>query len=297
MTDVGHERPIAVIGGTGMLGMPVVHRLVEEGHAVRVLSRDPVAARRKLGGEAIEHLRADVDDEASLAEALAGCGGVHVSLMGGPRPDDFDRVEHLGTARVARVAATLGLSRLTYLSGAPAVRGNERDPGSRAKLLASEAIQASGVPYTIFRATWMMEALEMFIRGKNALVLGTQSHPVRWIAADDFARAVAASFRRPETADQTYFLVGPESLTKPEALSVYISRVRPDLKLRRVPLRLMRAVARASFDPQLRSDVSRMRFYDGIGDDFGDPTEADRVFGPARTTLAAWCDERHSRQP
>ena len=177
---------ILVVGGTGMLGEPVARQLLADGYAVRILSRNPQPAREKLGAS-FEIVRGDVEDSASLERALAGCAGVHINLMGGPRPEEYDRIEHLGAANVARAAATAGVERLTYLSGAPVSEENLHDPGTQAKFHAEAAIRASGVPYTIFRATWIMESLPLFIRGKRAIVIGRQPHPLHWVAAADYA--------------------------------------------------------------------------------------------------------------
>jgi len=280
-----------VIGGSGMLGEPVARRLVAEGHRVRVLSRSPDRTRAKLG-EQFEYVKGDVEDADSLRRALDGCSGVHVNLMGGPRGADFDRVEHLGTKRIADLAAQANLERLTYLSGAPVAGKHWEDPATKAKSLAEQAIQQSGVPYTIFRVTWLMESLELFVRGKNAIIIGTQAHPVRWVAADDYAKLVASAYRLPEAANKTFFVVGPEGLSKADAMRAYIEVVRPELKLRFMPVWLMKAIAALSFNVQLQSDVSRMAFYDTIGDDFGDPTESNRILGQATTTLRQWCEQQ-----
>lgn len=280
-----------VVGGSGMLGEPVVRRLAAEGHRVRVLSRSPDRTRAKLG-DGLEYAQGDVEDADSLRGALEGCTGVHVNLMGGPRAKDFDRVEHLGTKRIADLAAQANVERLTYLSGAPVAGKHFEDPGTKAKSLAEQAIQQSGVPYTIFRVTWMMESLELFVRGKNAIIIGTQAHPVRWIAADDYAKLVARAYQLPEAANKTLFVVGPEALSKADAMRVYIEIVRPELKLRFMPVWLMKSIAALSFDAQLQGDVSRMAFYDTIGDDFGDPSESNRILGSATTTLRQWCHQQ-----
>src|SRR5262245_45064647 len=70
---------ILVVGGTGMLGQPVVCRLLSDGYSVRVLSRSPDRARALLGG-ACEVVSGDVDDAPTLEAALGGCAGVHVNL-------------------------------------------------------------------------------------------------------------------------------------------------------------------------------------------------------------------------
>src|SRR5918997_539491 len=63
---------IAVPGGTGTLGRPVVAELVRRGHAVRVLSRTP-PPRPPDGAE---HHRVDLASGAGLREALGGVDAV-----------------------------------------------------------------------------------------------------------------------------------------------------------------------------------------------------------------------------
>ncbi len=286
-------KKILVIGASGMLGAPVARALRAHRFQVRLLARNP-ERMQDLHGPGFEIVPGDVGDEASLERALDGCDGVHVNLMGGPRAEDFDRIEHHGTARVARVAQRLGLARLTYLSGAPVCAENLLDPGTRAKYEAEEAIRHTGIPHTIFRATWMMEALPLFIRGSRALLPGRQPHPVRWVAADDYAAMVARAFVTPETINRNLYVFGPEALTKGEALRIYTSSVCPEVKVTPVPLWLMSVLATLSFDAGLRSDVRRMRFYETIGDDFGDAGIANRLLGAPQTTLNAWCEARRA---
>lgn len=282
-----------MIGASGMLGAPVARALLSHRFAVRLLARNP-DRMRVLHGESFEIVHGDVADEGSLERALEGCDGVHVNLMGGPRPEDFDRIEHRGTARVARVAQRLGLARLTYLSGAPVCEENLHDPGTRAKFEAEQAIRRTGVPHTIFRATWMMEALPLFVRGSRAVVPGRQPHPLHWVAADDYARMVARAFVTPEAVNRSLYVFGPEAHSKPEALAIYTSIVCPSVSVTRLPLWLMNGLAAVSFDAGFRADVRRMRYYETIGDDFGDPGEANRLLGAPQTTLKDWCEARRA---
>jgi uncharacterized protein YbjT (DUF2867 family) len=147
------EDTILVGGGTGMPGEQVARQLHRDGFEVRVLARDVERARTLLGPD-FEYLAGDVDDRDAVESALEGCAGVHVSLRGASDPDELDRVEHWGTARVAELAAQQGVSRLTYLSGM-LVAEDVKIPGDRTKYRAEQAIHQSGVPYTIFKPTYL----------------------------------------------------------------------------------------------------------------------------------------------
>ncbi len=177
---------VLVVGATGMLGRPVGERLRHDGYGVRVLTREPERAERDLG-EGIEYVRGDVDDAASLERAVSGCKAVHISLKAGPAPGEPERVEHQGTARVAEAAARAGLERITYLSGCYV--GPEQAAASEAeaaKLGAERAIEASGVPFTIFKPTYFMETLPLHVQGPFGVVLGRQPHPLHMVAGDDY---------------------------------------------------------------------------------------------------------------
>lgn len=63
--------PILVVGATGTIGPHVVEQLVQAGHAVRVLARDPKRAAERLGTK-VEIVKGDLLDTASLAAALQG---------------------------------------------------------------------------------------------------------------------------------------------------------------------------------------------------------------------------------
>ena len=182
---------ILVVGGTGMLGEPVARRLCADGHHVRIFTRSLEKAQARFGAE-YEVVAGDVEDLPSLQAALQGCQGVHINLEGGLDPD----LERRGTENTARAAAKAGIQRLTYLSGTSVTKENCWYAGTKAKFEAEAAIRASGVPYTIFQATFFMETLPRFVRGTRASILGSQPHPWHWVAADDYARMVSKAYGR-----------------------------------------------------------------------------------------------------
>ena len=70
---------ILVVGGTGLIGVPVARRLLDQGHHVRLLVRDPTRASQQLGGE-FEYAEGSVTDDVAVDRAVQGMDGVHVSL-------------------------------------------------------------------------------------------------------------------------------------------------------------------------------------------------------------------------
>lgn len=287
------QETILVIGATGMLGAPVAERLKADGYSVRVVSRSLEHARQRFP-DGFDLVEGDIADPESLERALLGCQGVHINLSGGPTPEDFDRIEHRGTANVARAAALAGVQRLTCISGISARPENRYFPPAAAKLGAAEAIAASGVPYTIFRPSWFFESLPLFVRGNSAATLGGRRVRFHWLAAEDYAGMVSRSYRMPEAAGRILDLHGPEPMTMLDALTRYCAIAHPEIKPRSMPIWLARAVAVVTFNRTLKNVVPAMAFFDQPHDE-GDPTEANNLLGTPKTRLEDWVQAKMSR--
>lgn len=108
-----------VTGATGLIGNGIARQLVEAGHSVTVLARDPERAVRVLP-EGIQILRGDVTDADSVGRAVAGAEWVfHAAGM--PEqwqadPGVFDRVNRQGTRNVLEAALAAGVRRVMYTS-------------------------------------------------------------------------------------------------------------------------------------------------------------------------------------
>ncbi|NOX87385.1 MAG: SDR family NAD(P)-dependent oxidoreductase, partial [Calditrichaeota bacterium] len=286
------ERTILVVGATGMFGMPVARRLHKDGFTVRVLTRNPENAKKKLG-DSFDYFKGDVEDPSSLENAMEGCYGVHINLRGGPKPEDFERIEFKGTANIAKVAANKGVQRITYLSGAGTFEENAWFPMVKAKLKSEKAIRDSGVPYTIFCATHFMDSLSLAVRGNRATVIGKQPHRLHWLASNDYAKMVSKAFRLPEAANKRLFIYGPEAFTMSEAIHKYCSVVHPGIKVSSVPIWLLSFIGKLSFNPELQLVAGLMKFFEKVGEG-GDPSEANDLLGAPTTTLEQWCEEQRN---
>jgi uncharacterized protein YbjT (DUF2867 family) len=295
---MANGQTILIVGATGTVGDPVARRLLRDGFAVRLLTRDVARARNRFGPE-FECLAGEVGDRASLGRALDGCAGAHVSLNGGSDRAALERVELRGTAAVAELAVRHGVRHLTYVSGYLARQELAAEHfESRIKLEAEQAIRQSGVPFTIFKPTYFMETLPRHVQGRRAVAIGRRQPALHMVAGDDFGRMVAAAFRTPEAAGRELFVQGPEALTIPDALRVYCSMVEPDKKVVTLPLPVMAVTDRLFMGGKLRRTIDLMRLMGRVGE-VGDPTETSRILGAPTTTLARWCQQRlrHGRQP
>ena len=285
-----NNKTILVVGGTGMLGKPVAQQLKADGFNVRLLARNPEKAGKLLGDE-YEIIKGDVDDLTSLRTALTGVDGVHISLKGGPTEADFDRMDHLAVRDIAQAAKELGVGRVTLISAYAVSEEKADTPESRSKLKGEAALKSSGVPYTIFRASWFMETLPMFVQGKSMSLIGNQIHPLHWIAAEDYARMVSKSYQSDETLNKELYIFGPEAYTMGEAMKIYASIAAPDLKVSSVSTRMLAILGALAFNTEWKSMATLMEHYERHGED-GSPEEANRLLGKPTTTLMEWCNKR-----
>jgi uncharacterized protein YbjT (DUF2867 family) len=276
---------ILVLGATGMLGAPVAHSLRGSGVQVRVLARDPQKAQAVLG-DGFEIVLGDVTDRASLAQALEGCDGVHVSIAG---PAELPAAQ-----QVAGLAPNAGVRRITYISGATAFEQNRWFPMTAAKLDAEAAIRACGVDYTILAPTWPMEQLPRLARGGQPALVGDKPISWSWFAADDLGRMVAQAYQSPEATGKKLWVHGPQAISMKEALERYCRAFHPEVQeVPVMPVAVARSVAQSSGNQMLGMFAELMAYFEQVGE-MGDPAEANRLLGAPATTLGAWIGQRMS---
>ena len=283
-----NQKTILVIGGTGMLGKPVAQQLKADGFKVRILARSIEKAKSSLGN-GYEYVKGDYENAGSLKAAMQGCDGVHINVKGGPTEADFERADHLGVKRIAETAKTVGVGLVTLIS-AYAVSVEKADtPESKTKVKGEVALKASGVPYTIFRASWFMETLPLFIQGKSLSLIGNQVHPLHWIAVDDYARMVSKSYQTDETLNKEFYIFGPEAYTMGEALEIFGKR--KGLKVSKMSTSMLGWLGMLSFNTEWKSTATLMTHYEKWGED-GSPDEANRLLGAPKITLKKWCENK-----
>ncbi|WP_157184843.1 SDR family oxidoreductase [Nocardia niigatensis] len=148
---------VAVVGGTGTLGVPVVRDLVARGHTVRVLSRSAPADP----APGTEHHAVDLATGAGLDAALEGVHTVvdtasHRGLRSAPVMVEGVRTL-LAAEQRARVGHHVEIS----------IVGCERVPFSyyRTKVAQERVVTQGPVPWTLLRATQFHELIDEMLGG------------------------------------------------------------------------------------------------------------------------------------
>ena len=117
---------IAVTGGSGFIGTPLVKALLEQGHHVRVIDlKQPIFQHKHL-----EFVSKSIMDD--LKDSLKDCGMVyHLAAMLGvehtdKRPLETIRINLEGSVNVFKCAAGAGIKNMVYASSSE-VYGNPRE--------------------------------------------------------------------------------------------------------------------------------------------------------------------------
>jgi uncharacterized protein YbjT (DUF2867 family) len=188
---------IVVIGGSGLIGSQLVKKLRDRGH-------EAVAASPKSGVNAVTG--------EGLANALVGAETV-VDVANAPSWEDAAVLKFFEEAgrNLAAAETKAGVKHHVALS----VVGTDRLLESgyfRAKLAQEKLIKASGIPYSIVRATQFFEFIGAIAQsGAVAQTLRQPSALMQPIASDDVATALVDVVLSAPT-NGTLELAGPEPI-------------------------------------------------------------------------------------
>jgi uncharacterized protein YbjT (DUF2867 family) len=296
---------IFIVGGTGTLGQTLVRMLREQGKPVRVLVRPGSVAKaeplRALGAELIG---GDIRDEGSLE---VGCrGATHVicaTSAGVDRRESSRRMaEYDGPINLLRAAEKAGTVKQFIFTSTLFPRNPVGYKFVWAKLMAEEAIQKSGVPFTIFRPCGLF--FEIVQRGEPIVerfgffpVVGSGHKRTQMLAMVDVARAFVNSIDNPEALNRTFELGGPEHVSF-EAMCATWGRVwgRP-VRVLHLPVWLMNTIGFAlkPVSPSAPGIMELLEFsYDAMSCDM---TETSRILRLGRMqTLEEYCRDYYAHK-
>jgi uncharacterized protein YbjT (DUF2867 family) len=184
------QLPVLIIGANGKTGARVNHRLAARGIRTRAASRS-------------SEIPFDWTRPETWAAALDGASKAYVTYQPGLAvAGAADAI-----AGLSRIAYDKGLEQIVLLSG----RGETGAQQAEAEL------QASGVPWTIVRASWFAQnfsegyLLDGVLAGEVALPAGAVREP--FIDVDDIADVAVAALTDERHLGKVYEVTGPRSLT------------------------------------------------------------------------------------
>jgi uncharacterized protein YbjT (DUF2867 family) len=201
---------IVVIGGTGLIGSKTVAILRQGGH--EVLAASPKSGVNTITGE-------------GLKEALAGAQVV-IDLANSPSFEDKAVLEFFETSgrNLFAAEAATGVRHHVALS----IVGTDRTPDNgyfRAKVAQEKLIEASGIPYTIIRATQFLEFLgTIAATSADGNMIRLSPGLFQPIVADDVA-AIVADVALAAPRSGIVDIAGPERAPFNEIIARYLKAI------------------------------------------------------------------------
>jgi uncharacterized protein YbjT (DUF2867 family) len=242
----GEMEPILVVGATGLLGAETTKRLVERGHHVRALVRNP--AKANLPGA--EVVPGDLLDPASLAAAARGTSQLFTTANSfmGRGASSPGRVDVAGYRSLLAAAREAGVGRIVHVSAAHLTADSTVDY-FRVKHQVEEVVRGSGVPWVALRPSAFMDIWhEVYTGGirKNgtATVFGDGRAVANYIAIADVAELAVKVLERPEIRNEVIPLGGPSTLSALELVDLVAKRSSRAVKIRHVPMAALRFLPR-----------------------------------------------------
>ncbi len=211
---------VLVTGGTGFTGSRLIPLLLQNGFQVRALAR-PTSDRSPLSALTVEWATGDLSSPETLTAALHGVDAlVNIASLG------FGHAES-----IVRSAKEAGVKRGIFISTTAIF--TQLNAGSKSiRLAAEEAIQASGLDYTILRPTMIygsprdrnMWRLIRLLRITPIMpIFGDGESLQQPIFVDDVARAVLLALKNDITIGKSYNIAGKAPLTYNQVIDTVAS--------------------------------------------------------------------------
>lgn len=242
---------IAVLGGTGFVGRALVERLVADGHAVTVISRNSARHLDRLLPPNAAIRDCDEYNPAKLAQAIRGNDAV-INLVGilndpgiGDSNRGFVRAHVELTRSVITACNTSGVPRLLQMSALNAGRGRSHYLRTRGE--AEALVKASTLDWTIFQPSVIFGPgdglfcrFAALLKIAPALPLARASAKFAPVYIGDVVEAFARSLGDERTVRQSYELYGPDVVT----LAQIVRMTAQQLGLQRIVVPLPDALGR-----------------------------------------------------
>ena len=280
-----NDRTILITGVTGQQGGAVAQALHVAGFRLRGLTRNPDGKRAAaLAREGVEIIKGDLDDEATLRQALAGVWGVfgvQTSLESG-----VEREEVQGK-RLATLARDAGVQHYVYTSVGSA---HERTgiPHFDNKWRIEETVRGVRFPsHVILRPVFFMENLlaPFSLQGATlawALDPGTR---LQMIAVEDIGWFGARAFTEATALNRREIDLAGDLQTMPAAAEILTHALGRPIAFAQTPIEPVRQYSKET--------AAMLEWFERVGYS-ADIAGLEREFGRALTKLPEWA-RRHAR--
>ncbi len=217
-----------VTGATGYIGARLVPRLLDEGHRVRALARDPGKLADVPWRERAEVARGDLGELDSLIAAFDGMDVVYYLVHSMGTSKNFTAEETRAVRNVVTAARRTGVQRVVYLSGLHP-ENSRLSPHLESRKAVGEALIDSGIEAVVLQAGVVIGAgsasFEMIRHLTDRLPVMTTPkwvlYRIQPIAVRDVLYYLVAAATAPVPSSRTWDIGGPDVLEYGDMMRVY----------------------------------------------------------------------------
>jgi len=243
---------VLLTGATGFVGSEVLKQLMDAGHSVRVLARTPSSFDAFSRKDELDLFCGNILHAPSIAGCMDGIEAViHlVGIISETGENTYDRVHRIGTQSLIAEAKKTKVKRFIHMS-ALGTRTGARSQYHQSKWAAEEAVNSSGLDWTIFRPSIVYGPNDGFVNLFARMTRSPLKYLQLWtlpvigggysylqpIPVSEVARCFVGALTKPESFKKTYDLCGPERLRLREIIKIIAETLGHDTKEIAPPLK------------------------------------------------------------
>jgi uncharacterized protein YbjT (DUF2867 family) len=279
------KKKIMVIGATGLVGNSVASQLHKDGYHVIVMSRSKEKATRKFS-DGFEIIEADVLRPESIKHSFHGVDGVFISL---PEKD-----VPAAMPDILKYAKESGVKHIVYTSGCTVRKENAWHPMIKGHYEGERAIEASGIPFTFFKLTMIMDMIPSYARNGKPFIIGKQSHGWSWIHTTDIAKMASAAFANDAVKNRKLTIWGNEKHTIAQAVDQYNQALSLSDKPAKPTPYWMANLLAMMVGEKLKYAITIFKYFEDHPEE-GDPSEAYELVGKPQMDLGSFLELEKSK--
>ena len=237
---------LLIIGGTGTLGRQMVLQALLKGYPVRCMVRNFRKANF-LKEWGVELVYGDLTKPETLPPCFKGITAVIDASTSRPNElESLKKVDWDGKLALINASKAANIQRFIFFS-AQNVEQFENIPLMKLKYGIEKKLEASNVPYTIFRLTGFYQGLiEQYaipILENLPIWVTNENTYIAYMDTQDIAKFTMRSLQIPQTINQTFFLSGLKGWVSSEIITLCEQLAGQTARVQRVPLIVLKLIS------------------------------------------------------
>ena len=241
------NKTLTIVGATGKLSVPIIHRLLETGTQIKAVVRNLEKAK-KLLPEAVNLVYGDVEDVHSLKKAFQGTDHIYIHLnTTSLNPNLPFYSEREGVKNIVEAAKHNGVQQIMQIGGIESLHRDFAVEGMQLKTSlirdqGMECIKESGIPYTFLFCSFFLDSFPLYIQDKQFAVIGDLKHPVYFINTTILAQTIYRAIGNVNAYHQSFAVQGKEGIPFPEAAKRFVDVYDPEVTVENYPIAAIKAM-------------------------------------------------------